>query len=143
MHTDLLTKLFLATQDIDILCLTPHPRNVEDIKEQICEADDRFYLKQGRQGDYKVLHWRIDDDDEPDFKIDILLPGTLDLPDVSPNYIIKIQRLPCAPLVLLLLHKLKAWDNRRRSDPSETGGPSSQGMYDISRTCYASPINAA
>jgi hypothetical protein len=108
------SQSFSCYQDIDILCFTPYTRNVEDIKEQICEADDRFYLKQGR-GNYQVLYWRTDDDDQPNFKVDILLPGTLDLPDVSPNYIVKIQRLPCAPLVLLLLHKLKAWDDRRRS----------------------------
>ena len=39
----------------------------------------------------------------------------MDLPYIHPDYIIKIDKLPCAPLHLLLLHKLQGWDDRRQS----------------------------
>ena len=66
---------------------------------------------------WRVLYWRTgsNEDGFERFKIDILVPGTLDLPDIHLNYIIKINKFPCAPLTLLLLHKLKAWDDRRHS----------------------------
>ena len=53
------------------------------------------------------------------FKIDILVPGVLDLPPIHPDYIIKIDKLPCLPLAFLLLHKLKGWNDRRRSRRSD------------------------
>jgi len=106
-------------QDLDILCLTPYPGGAEAIKRRLCQEDDRFYTVRARnpRNRWKVLYWRTDSD-EPDFerfKIDILVPGVLDLPNVHPHYIIKFDRLPCAPLHLLLLHKLKGWDDRRYS----------------------------
>lgn len=64
-----------------------------------------------------MLWWRTDSD-EPGFerfKVDILVPGDMDLPDIYPDYVTKINKLPCAPLHLLLFHKLKAWSDRRYS----------------------------
>jgi len=43
----------------------------------------------------------------------------MDLPDIHPDYLIKIDKFPCAPLVFLLFHKLKGWDDRRRSRRSD------------------------
>jgi len=105
--------------DLDILCLTPYPGGAEAIKQQLCEEDDRFYTVDARnpKDRWQVLYW-CTDSDEPGFerfKIDILVPGVLDLPYIHPDYIIKIDKFPCAPLTLLLLHKLKAWDDRRGS----------------------------
>ena len=67
------------------------------------------------------MYWRTDSD-EPGFerfKIDILIPGILSLPDIHPHFIVKIDRLPCAPLALLLFHKLQGWDDRRNSRRSD------------------------
>jgi len=106
-------------QDLDILCLTPFPGGAEAIKRQLCEEDNRFYTVRAKNpaNRWRVLYWRTDSD-EPGFegfKIDILIPGVLDLPYIHPQYIIEIDKLPCAPLHLLLLHKLQGWDNRRCS----------------------------
>lgn len=105
-------------QDLDILCLTPYQGGAEAIKEDLCQADDRFYTVRSAnpKNTWSVLWW---DNDGPEldfdrFKIDILVPGELCLPDIHPNYIINIE-LPCAPLHLLLFHKLKGWDDRRHS----------------------------
>jgi hypothetical protein len=106
-------------QDLDILCLTPYPGGAESIKRRLCEEYDRFYTVRARNpnNSWKVLYWRTDSD-KPGFgrfKIDILIPGDMDLPHLHPHYIVKIDRLPCAPLALLLLHKLQGWDDRRGS----------------------------
>ena len=106
-------------QDLDILCLTPYPGGAEAIKRELCAEDNRFYTVEARNPNdwWKVLYWHTGRD-EPGFerfKIDILVPGVMDLPNIHPDYIVKIDRLPCAPLALLLLHKLQGWDERRNS----------------------------
>jgi len=110
-------------QDLDILCLTPYPGGAEAIKQRLCEEDNRFYTVSARNPNdwWKVLYWRTGRN-EPGFdrfKIDILIPGVMDLPDVHPHYIINIDNFPCAPLALLLLHKLQGWDDRRGSYRSD------------------------
>lgn len=106
-------------KDLDILCLTPYPGGAEAIKRRLCQEDDRFYTVRARNpGDWwNVLYWHTDSDESgfERFKIDILVPGVMDLPDIHPAYITRIDRLPCAPLPLLVLHKLQGWDERRRS----------------------------
>lgn len=106
-------------KDLDILCLTDYPGGAEAIKQQLCEEDDRFFTVPARnhKDNWTVLWWRTDSD-EPGFekfKVDILVPGDVDLPDIHPDYVVKIDRFPCAPLHLLLFHKLKAWSDRRYS----------------------------
>ena len=64
-----------------------------------------------------MLYWYTGSN-EPGFesiKVDILVPGVMDLPHVPPRFIININELPCAPLHLLLLQKLQAWYHRRHS----------------------------
>lgn len=106
-------------QDLDILCITPYPGGAEAIKRRLCEADDRFYTVRARNPNnrWKVLYWRTDSNESgfEQFKVDILIPGVMDLPYIHPDYMININKLPCAPLALLLLHKLQGWDERRSS----------------------------
>lgn len=106
-------------QDLDILCLTTYPGGAEAIKRQLCQADNRFYTVRARnpRNRWRVLYWRTDSNEAgfEKFKIDILIPGVMDLPYIEPRYIIKIDKFPCAPLALLLLHKLQGWDDRRDS----------------------------
>ena len=51
-------------------------------------------------------------------KVDILLPGTMDLPalDCSTIDFSNRRRLPTAPLSLILLHKLRGWHDRMHSN---------------------------
>ncbi|KAF9777449.1 hypothetical protein BJ322DRAFT_980429, partial [Thelephora terrestris] len=106
-------------KDLDILCLTPYPGGAEAIKQRLCETNHHFYTIKARnpKDQWDVLWWNTGSN-EPGFerfKVDILVPGKMDLPDIHPDYIINIDELPCAPLHLLLLHKLKGWSDRRRS----------------------------
>lgn len=50
-------------------------------------------------------------------KVDILRPGTMDLPAIDLESIKSNNRhrLPTAPLSLVLLHKLRGWHDRKRS----------------------------
>ena len=106
-------------QDLDILCLTSYPGGAEAIKERLCQENNHFYTvrARNRHNHWAVLWWRTCSD-EPGFerfKIDILTPGVLEFPHIPPNYVTQIRKFPCAPLHLLLLHKLKGWDDRRFS----------------------------
>jgi hypothetical protein len=116
-YTRMLTKYL--HQDLDILCLTNYPGGAEAIKRQLCATDNRFYTVKARdpRDRYRVLYWRTDGNEAgfDRFKVDILIPGVMDLPYIHPHYIIKFDKLPCAPLALLLFHKLQGWDERRNS----------------------------
>ena len=50
-------------------------------------------------------------------KIDVLLPGIMELPSFDPSYIYhgNDYRLPTAPLSLVLLHKVRGWSKRINS----------------------------
>jgi hypothetical protein len=107
-------------QDLDILCLTPVPGDAEAIKQRLCQANNQFYTVGARNPNnpWTVLWYRWYSDSNrrfEKFKIDILTPGVLELPYIHPSYVVEIQTLPCAPLLLLLFHKLKAWVARRSS----------------------------
>jgi hypothetical protein len=106
-------------QDLDILCLTPYPGGAESIKRRLCQEDNRFFTIRARNPNnrWKVLYWRTGSSESgfERFKIDILIPGVMDLPYIHPDYFIKFDKLPCAPLIFLLFHKLKGWDDRRCS----------------------------
>ena len=108
-------------QDLDIVC--PVTDETDDIKKRLCQENSEFYTvkARSRRDRYNVLwyEWCNDDDELEKIKVDILTPeiAKLQLPEIHQDYIVKINKLPCAPLHLLLLHKLKAWDDRLYSRP--------------------------
>jgi len=106
--------------DIDIFCLTQYSGGAEAIKQELCQANNRFYTVRARnpRNPWNVLWWQGQFNGAPSpvkIKIDILIPGVLDLAYVHPSYIDWFNGLPCAPLDLTLLHKLKGWDDRHYS----------------------------
>lgn len=135
-------------QDIDILCLTPYRGGAEAIKRRLCQENNNFYTvrAQNPNDHWNVLYWDTNSD-EPGFerfKIDILIPGVMDLPDVHPDYIINIEGFPCAPLHLLLLHKLQGWDDRRRSrrrDQLAKVPADARDVVDLLRVAYRRGLN--
>lgn len=105
-------------QDVDVLVLhAPHKmaRREWEIKNMIVEADDheRFYLKTPRDptAPYRILIYR----EKPgrECKVDIVIPGIMHLPNISPDRLIWTDGLPLVPYQLLLLQKLQAWDDHR------------------------------
>ncbi|OBZ76468.1 hypothetical protein A0H81_02996 [Grifola frondosa] len=84
----------------------------EELKRYLVQADSDFYLISARdpRATYKVLWYRISSTYyERRCKVDILIPGILNIPDVPYAHVKVISRLPVMPLIPLLLLKLQAW----------------------------------
>jgi hypothetical protein len=112
-------------KDVDVLAFPPwrsEDSSAEELKLSITQRDPtRFFLREAREASspYKILWYR-----RPlgvhcyslvnECKIDIVLPGILHLPNIRPEQLRVDERyhLPVIPFSLLLLHKLKAWDDR-------------------------------
>jgi len=97
--------------DIDILCLTCNLEQ-EALKSRLVALNPKFYLVRARDSTakYKVL-WYTPTQYGPCIKVDILLPGVLDIPSIPSSSITRDNdaKLPCAPFSLVLLLKLQAW----------------------------------
>lgn len=82
----------------------------------------RFYLLNAKTpgAAYKVLWYRVSSNytglyvtSRRSIKVDILLPGAMDIPYYPSSEIVTLKALPAAPLKLLLLLKLQAWSQHR------------------------------
>ncbi|TFK59800.1 hypothetical protein BDN72DRAFT_905536 [Pluteus cervinus] len=107
-------------KDVDVLVLhSPQANSLFDrqIKEIIVETDPyHFYLKVPRDPNatYRILMFRQKPDGY-ECKVDIVIPGIMYLPNLSPTLLTWMDRLPLIPYELLLLHKLQAWDDHRKA----------------------------
>lgn len=52
-------------------------------------------------------------------KVDILIPGILEIPQISPRRFAHVGGLPLIPIITLLILKLKGWDDHRQSGRSD------------------------
>ncbi|KAN0133060.1 hypothetical protein V8E53_009090 [Lactarius tabidus] len=104
--------------DIDILVHHPY-FDAERIKEIIANADSRYFLKPSRfrKAKHKILMCRL-----PGWhayhrcvKVDILIPGTINLPEIPASATPDIERIPVMPLFELLVMKTQGWWNHRVS----------------------------
>lgn len=107
-------------QDLDILILNA-PYDQETIKRMLTVANPAFYTVASKTigATYRVLWynprgWSL----TPRFdsiKVDILLPGIMDIPSFSANHINtnNSRQLPAAPFSIVLLLKLQAWSQHR------------------------------
>ncbi|KAJ3574442.1 hypothetical protein NP233_g1770 [Leucocoprinus birnbaumii] len=92
---------FREPKDVDMLILQPPdaPRTAEE-------------LPRDPAAPYRILHYRSRYSGQ-DCKVDILIPGTMYLPDLFPysvrRCIAAISNIPLVPFSLLLLHKLQGW----------------------------------
>ena len=103
---------------MDLIVLTS-TYSQESLKRLLVESDYSFYLvdPKNKQATYKVLWCTIG---LHRCKVDILIPGTLNIPHILPQHIEHIGRLPVIPLVPLVLLKLQGWtDHRDSSKPWE------------------------
>jgi hypothetical protein len=112
------------TQDIDIVVSedpdTDESLDPEDIKEQIVGADHRYFLEQSRKrgATYQILYCRLpgwSTDTERCVKVDILVPPTLKLPNITEDDIFLINNIPVMPLFDLLVMKTQGWWDHRNS----------------------------
>lgn len=114
-------------QDVDILILDSQ-YDQETIKRMMTRQNRCFFLvdPQTIGADYKVLWYHPNgrgSSGHPTrrpsaIKVDILLPGIMELPSFDPYWIESDNnlRLPTAPLSLVLLHKVRGWWDRINSD---------------------------
>ncbi|KAH9848592.1 hypothetical protein C2E23DRAFT_889036 [Lenzites betulinus] len=103
--------------DVDLVVLT-HIYGQEYLKEVLVRADAQYTLVRSRNpsATYRVLWYRIPGTFQR-CKVDVLIPGILDIPDVplaristpSPHL------LPAMPLIPQLLLKLQGWRDHRAS----------------------------
>lgn len=106
-----LSDTSINEKDLDILCLDT-PLSQEEIKARLVQNNPRFYLVNPRSSfaTYKVLWYYIVETNSC-LKVDILLPGVLNIPSIPVSSITRrnADGLPCAPFSLVLLLKLQAW----------------------------------
>lgn len=95
-------------QDLDILCQNWHDTQ-EELKRRLVQMNRKFYLIAAKtpNATYKVLWYRIGY--RTNIKVDVLLPGALDICSVPSHSIDRAGGLPCVPLSHLLLYKLQGW----------------------------------
>ncbi|CCM01380.1 uncharacterized protein FIBRA_03430 [Fibroporia radiculosa] len=114
-----LTDVPMRDVDLIVFC----GENPERLKAVLTEVDEDFYLvpSRSRTADYEVLWCALptEDEDTPrGCKVDILVPGLLEIPDIPTEHIEDRDGLPVMPLLPLLMMKLKGWfDHRNSSRP--------------------------
>ncbi|KAG6888856.1 hypothetical protein C0995_005277 [Termitomyces sp. Mi166 len=116
-----------APNDVDILVLPPSASTVttEDLKQNLVVLDPcHFFLESSKDPHdaHGTLWYRLTNDPARTTtaacKVDLLLPGVMNLPNLPPSLFHWDEGLPLVPFSLLLLQKLQAWDDHRRSrDP--------------------------
>ncbi|KAI0767757.1 hypothetical protein C8Q74DRAFT_1282207 [Fomes fomentarius] len=102
--------------DVDLIVLT-RDHQQEQLKQLLVNAHSAFYLLPSRdpEATYRVLWYRLGGYRRR-LKVDILLPGILDIPDVPPSSIKWMRGLPAMPLMPLLMLKLQGWWDHQLSD---------------------------
>jgi hypothetical protein len=95
----------------------------EDIKEAIISADPHhFVLKAARDqaATYRVLYFCLSVSTtiakSSSSKVDILLPGVMNLPALPTSLIEWKSQLPVVPFSVLILQKLQGWDDHRKAE---------------------------
>ncbi|KAG6863048.1 hypothetical protein C0991_008570, partial [Blastosporella zonata] len=109
--------------DVDVLILQPNAAQTQErIKaELVAHRPDNFFLRAAKDSSatYQILYYRPSPDPsstrKETIKIDILLPGVMNLPSLEPSNVVTHAGLPIVPYQVLLLHKLQAWDDHRLS----------------------------
>ncbi|RXW17708.1 hypothetical protein EST38_g8145 [Candolleomyces aberdarensis] len=138
----LATKLYGSSRcpkDVDLLIYQDpaleEPWAAEQLKKLLLDKDPRhFYLTLPRdpEATYRVL-WYRQSYLGPTCKVDVLIPGTMHLPNLPPTLSKWINNVPLVPFSLLLLHKLQGWDDHRLAEEDYKRRKMPQDAADIKR----------
>lgn len=95
----------------------------EELKALLARAGG-FYLRPSqRPGEtYKILYYKLKKSSmapHRSCKIDILIPGVLNIPMIPTDHIVWKDGLPALPILPLLLLKLQGWEDHRNSSRSD------------------------
>ncbi|KAH0578364.1 hypothetical protein H2248_003978 [Termitomyces sp. 'cryptogamus'] len=113
-----------SPNDVDLLVLLRPGSTItaEELKRNLVVLDPYHFFttpSKDPQAAYCILWYRLTNAPaqtaQTACKIDLLLPGTLNLPNFPPSLIHWDEGLPLVPFSLLLVQKLQAWDDHRRS----------------------------
>jgi len=106
--------------DVDIIVLTDQ-YDQEQIKCLLISTDSNFFLVRSSipRAPYKILFYTLS---RRGFcKVDILLPGTMDIPTVPRSDITYtgVPDVPVMPVIAVLLLKLQGWMDHRDSERND------------------------
>lgn len=106
-------------QDVDIIVMTASFAQ-EELKQLLVQhPGSDFLLRPSRRigATYTIVY--CDLGDERFCKLDVLIPGILNIPSISSDRIVHIDGLPVLPFMALLLMKLQGWSDHRASGRSD------------------------
>lgn len=112
--------LIESTQDLDLIVFAGNI-SPERLKRALVANDDRFYLQRSSNPDanYHILWCSLPTHPRARrprrCKVDILTPGSLNIPYIPRGRIVHLNDLPVMPLMPLLLMKLQGWSDHRDS----------------------------
>jgi hypothetical protein len=109
---DLTRRLVFNTQDIDIV--VSDDCDSEYIKDTIVRVNERYYLEPSRLpgATYCILYCRLPGwatDRTRRVKVDILVPPTLNLPEITASERCHFNNIPVMPIFDLLVMKTQGW----------------------------------
>ncbi|KAH8094710.1 hypothetical protein BXZ70DRAFT_355039 [Cristinia sonorae] len=105
-----------SPNDVDIVVMT-YAHDTEELKRILVLHSPRsFQLRPSRKrgATYKILYYTFHS--YKSCKVDILIPGIMNIPDIPSRRIPIIDGLPAMTFMPLLLLKLQAWDDHRKSE---------------------------
>ncbi|KAH9835006.1 uncharacterized protein C8Q71DRAFT_710657 [Rhodofomes roseus] len=107
--------------DVDLVVLATPNTSTEYLKQLLVNEPNDFYLvpSKKRDANYKVLWYRLPPGargKKRKCKVDVLVPGMLNIPAVPSAQVAYARHLPVMPLLPLLLLKLQGWTDHRDSD---------------------------
>ncbi|KAJ3918791.1 hypothetical protein F5877DRAFT_41836 [Lentinula edodes] len=101
--------------DIDMVVLTSRYTQ-EELKNLLVQYNSTFYLIASKDplATYRVLWFKLAGY-RRSCKVDLLLPGTMNIPSVDPSPFSRSAKYPLMPFLPLLLLKLQAWQDHGES----------------------------
>ncbi|KAI0708403.1 hypothetical protein C8Q76DRAFT_770360 [Earliella scabrosa] len=115
-----------APNDVDLVILSTRYTQ-EELKQILVREDPKFYrlASKNRFASYTVLWYSLSTrtyaypNARVDCKVDLLIPGILNIPSIPPAHVQTLAGLPVMPLVPQLLLKLQGWSDHRASHRSD------------------------
>ncbi|EMD36758.1 hypothetical protein CERSUDRAFT_51707 [Gelatoporia subvermispora B] len=97
--------------DVDLVVLTS-TYSQETLKQMLCTRDPKFFTVASKKvfASYRVLWYGFP---MRQCKVDILLPGIMNIPRPPTDKIEHISGFPLMPLLPLLMLKVQAWEDHR------------------------------
>ncbi|KAF9024425.1 hypothetical protein BDZ89DRAFT_121829 [Hymenopellis radicata] len=123
-------------RDVDLVVFNAN-MDEEALKRTIHSADTRFRLVSSKnpKKTYKILYYTLSSAPPRHCKVDILIPGLLEIPRIPQEHVVLCSHatfsLPVMPLFPLLLLKLRGWDDHRNARAAHLHAKTGDDIKDI------------